>query len=425
MEDSAEIITQLLTELNALRQRVTELEAKTTLQDAANAALQESLEEQGLIEEELRQALVERDIVHQEVEATHEQYQTLFELAPDGYLVTDAAGVIREANHAAARLLERRRTQLYGLPLAGFVAQDAVQTFSALLNFLGTAPLEQPREMPFHPPRGTPFVGELTVTIQPGASRTDTRYHWLLRDVTARKDAEAALQRAEHFALLGRLAAGVSHEIRNPLGAISLHVDLLAEELHAPSPDSAAQIDQSLADIKLELGRLTDLVEDYLSLVRVAAMERTPQDLGAAVHAWVTEMEAQAAARGMAVHLNGHARLGTVAFHVNTLRRAVCNLVQNALEAMPPGGTVTISGQRTATHVELHVRDTGSGIPPEALVRIFEPLYTTKPGGTGLGLYIVREVVAAHGGQVTVESVVGQGTTFTIRLPQATPGLPA
>ena len=106
-----------------------------------------------------------------------------------------------------------------------------------------------------------------------------------------------------------------------------------------------------------------------------------------------------------------------VAVHANTLRRALLNLVQNALEAMPQGGTLTLQGRRRRTTIELDVGDTGGGIPPDQHTRILEPLYTTKPGGTGLGLYIVQEVVAAHGGQVTVQSVVGQGSTFTITLP--------
>jgi signal transduction histidine kinase len=234
-----------------------------------------------------------------------------------------------------------------------------------------------------------------------------------------RRGLERAAQRAEHFALLGRLAAGVSHEIHNPLGAIFLHVDLLEEELQQPTLDSPAQITQSLAEIKMHLMRLDELVQDYLSLVRLTTIQRKPQDLGAPVQAWSAELQAQAAARGIAVRLEGLETLGQVAFHAGTLRRAVVNLVQNALDAMPRGGTVTLQGQGTATQACLSVRDTGSGMPAARLEQIFEPLYTTKPGGTGLGLYIVQEIVAAHGGQIAVQSIEGQGTTFTITLPRA------
>jgi PAS domain S-box-containing protein len=236
----------------------------------------------------------------------------------------------------------------------------------------------------------------------------------LRREMAERRRLEREAQRAQHFALLGRLAAGVSHEIRNPLGAVFLHVDLLEEELRQPSPQSPALVAQSLAEIKTQLARLDDLVQDYLTLVRVANVQLDVQDLGRAVRTWAAEFQALAAAQGVTIAMQGLEDLGFVAFHANTLRRALLNLVQNALEAMPRGGTITLAGARTAAHVQLAVRDTGCGMPTERLDRIFEPLYTTKPGGTGLGLYIVREIVAAHGGEIAVRSAEGHGTTFTL-----------
>ena len=253
----------------------------------------------------------------------------------------------------------------------------------------------------------------------------------LRHEITERQHAEAEqrrledeTRRAEHFALLGRLAAGVAHEIRNPLGAIVLHVDLLEEELHAPSPQSPAEMRQALTEIKTQLARLDDLLQDYLSLARVATIERTTQDLGITVQAWAQEWQDRIAARGVRLQLVGLADLGYAVFHRGTLRRVVLNLVQNAVDAMPQGGTLTLAGQRTATQVQLHIQDTGSGMPAEQLAHIFEPLYTTKPEGTGLGLYIVQEIMAAHAGQVTVESALGQGTIFTLTLPQAVDATP-
>ena len=239
----------------------------------------------------------------------------------------------------------------------------------------------------------------------------------LRHEMAERQRLEREAQRVQHFALLGQLAAGVSHEIRNPLGAVFLHVDLLAEELQQPSPDRPAAVAETLAEIRTNLTRLDDLVQDYLTLVRVGSIQRTPEDLGGAVQAWAAEFQALAAPQGVRLHLEGLADLGIVAVHATTLRRAVLNLVQNALEAMPQGGTLTLTGRRTPTHVVLQIRDTGSGIARAHHTKIFEPLYTTKPGGTGLGLYIVQEIVAAHGGAVTVESAEGQGTTVTLTLP--------
>jgi PAS domain S-box-containing protein len=249
--------------------------------------------------------------------------------------------------------------------------------------------------------------------------RVQERTTALRHEIAERQRLEGEAQRAQHFALLGRLAAGVSHEIRNPLGAIFLHVDLLEEELQQPTPESPNQIAQALLEIRTQMGRLDELVQDYLSLVRVSNIELQPEDLGLCVQAWSAEMQAQAAAQGVTLQIKGLEHLGQVQFHASTLRRAVLNLVQNALDVVAKGGTVSITGYSTATQVQLQVCDTGSGIAAERLERIFEPLYTTKPGGTGLGLYIVREIVAAHGGQITVASAEGQGTTFTITLPRA------
>jgi signal transduction histidine kinase len=238
----------------------------------------------------------------------------------------------------------------------------------------------------------------------------------LQREMAERQRLEREAQRVQHFALLGRLAAGVSHEIRNPLAALFLHVDLLEEELQEPTQESAPQVTQALAEIRMNLARLEDLVQDYLTLVRTSQLERTPQDLGAALHAWAVEWQQLATNQGVLLRLEELEDLGLVTLHASTLRRAILNLVQNALDAMPQGGTLTLTGQRTATHVRLQVQDTGCGIPTEQLTKIFEPLYTTKPGGSGLGLYIVQEIVAAHGGTLAVESVLGCGTPFTITL---------
>jgi PAS domain S-box-containing protein len=248
--------------------------------------------------------------------------------------------------------------------------------------------------------------------------RVEERTAALRQAMAERQRLEQEAQRAQHFALLGRLAAGVSHEIRNPLGVIFLHVDLLEEELQQPSPESPKQVAQSLGEIKTHLARLDDLVQDYLSLVRVSTIQLEVQDFAAAMQTWSAEFQRLAAAHGVTLLSHGLETLGLAPFHASTLRRALLNLVQNALDAMPEGGTLTLIGQGTATQVQLQVCDTGSGIAAERLRQIFEPLYTTKPGGTGLGLYIVQEIVASHAGHLTVDSKEGQGTTFTIALPR-------
>jgi signal transduction histidine kinase len=263
-------------------------------------------------------------------------------------------------------------------------------------------------------------VDYMTVPIIPELLRAKVRvFVDLYRKTVAVQRLEREAQRSQHLMLLGRLAASVSHEIRNPLSAMTLHVELLQEEMRQPSLNSAETIAASFTEITTQLARLHNLVDDYLSLARVATIERTPQDLGAAVEAWAHEWQELMTTKGVTLQLDRMTHLGQAVFHKSTLRRVVLNLVHNALDAMPQGGTLTLTGEVSATHVHLHVRDTGSGIPAEQLPHIFEPLYTTKPEGTGLGLYIVREIITAHDGQITVRSSAGHGTTFTLTLPRA------
>jgi signal transduction histidine kinase len=217
-----------------------------------------------------------------------------------------------------------------------------------------------------------------------------------------------ALQRAEHFATLGRLAAGLSHEIRNPLGALFLHIDLLEEEFRDPTPESPTVILQTFGEIRTALTRLDELVQDYLSGTR--QHHRAGRAGRGCRHTSVGGGDgAPRGSAGVTVELAGHTTRVPLAFHASTLRRAVLNVVQNAIEAMPNGGTLRLECVHTATEVQLRIRDSGVGMPAAQVPRIFEPLYTTKPGGTGLGLYIVREILVAHGGQVTVDSVEGAG----------------
>jgi signal transduction histidine kinase len=117
------------------------------------------------------------------------------------------------------------------------------------------------------------------------------------------------------------------------------------------------------------------------------------------------------------LRLEGDSDIGPVALHQNSFRRVLLNLLNNAVEAMPHGGVLTLRGQRLAAHVRLEISDTGGGIPVEQQPLLFSPFHSTKPEGTGLGLYLVREIVSAHQGDITVTSAPGQGTTFTVTLP--------
>jgi signal transduction histidine kinase len=226
------------------------------------------------------------------------------------------------------------------------------------------------------------------------------------------------LRRTERLVLLGQLASTVAHELRNQLGTLVLHMDILDEEFQHATLESGIQRWESWREIKANVARLQEIVQDYLSLARLTIIQRQPADLGAFLERFAQELQGQMAARGIALRCEGLQGLGSVAFHAGTLRRALLNLVQNAVEAMPQGGAITLRGRGMESHVQVEIIDTGCGIPADQLPLLFTPWYTTKPEGTGLGLYVVHEVVTAHGGEIDAASALGRGTTFRLTLPR-------
>ena len=393
--------------LAALLQRITMLEASEAITE----------EERDAAEAALRQRTEELIATSQQLATLVQRYHALFALAPDGYLVTDAAGVIAEANQAATLLLGSTLEELLGTPLLVYVAPADRQAFQTQLARLRQQARVQDWELTFAPPRARPFPADLTVTVGHVVHETQATLHWLVRDLTARKQQEAERRRTETLTLLGTLAAGVAHEIRNPLASIFLQADLLGEDLQTLPEALRASMQETLGAMHTGCTRLQAIIEDYLSLARLPSLQGVAADVGAFLEAFTQELRPLCAARGITLALEGVATLGTGVFHPSTLRRALVNLAHNALEAMTEGGTLTLRGERTGVSLTVRVQDTGSGIPAEAIPLLFTPLRTTKLQGTGLGLFVVQQIVEAHGGTLAVESACGVGTTFTLTLP--------
>jgi two-component system sensor histidine kinase HydH len=240
----------------------------------------------------------------------------------------------------------------------------------------------------------------------------------VLRDLSEMEALHHQLLQSERLGMLGRLAGAVSHEIRNPLTAIFLQTDILEDELHASDGGNRNQILRSLYVIKEEVTRLHELVQQYLSLARLSNLQREPIDLSVYLLAFCEEIQGDLDVRGVALQRGSLDGLGHVALHPNSFRRVLINLFNNAVEAMPKGGTLTLAGYIELDAVRLELTDTGCGVPPEQMTLLFSPLHTTKPEGTGLGLYLVQEIVSAHDGQIAAMSEPGVGTTFTITLPR-------
>jgi signal transduction histidine kinase len=216
---------------------------------------------------------------------------------------------------------------------------------------------------------------------------------------------------------LAQIAGGLAHEIRNPLSTMRLNLDLLAEEFHEVDSPRDKRILQRIDRVRKESHRLENVLEDFLRLVRVKDLHRTPSDLNGIVDELRDFCEPLAASQGVVIRTHYAEDLAPVPLDVDLFKQALLNLIRNAQQAMPQGGELILTTRKDGDSAILDVTDTGSGIPPEALPRVFEPFFSTRPGGTGFGLPYARRIVEAHRGTVQLETAPGKGCKFTIRLP--------
>jgi signal transduction histidine kinase len=242
-------------------------------------------------------------------------------------------------------------------------------------------------------------------------------FNEMLAGLRGKRDLEEQLQRAERSAVVGRLASGIAHEIRNPLNFINLSIDHLREAFAPKDESLRTPYTHILTTIKDELARLNRLVSDFLSYGRPANLKLREIDARALVEEVRDLVKAQAEQQGvkLGVEQNG---AGDTKLRADAEQIKTCfsNLMINAIQAMPGGGKLDVSLRPNNSHLEIEFVDTGSGIAPEALEQIFEPYYSTKETGIGLGLPLTKKIVEEHGGQISVESEPGRGTTFTVTL---------
>jgi two-component system cell cycle sensor histidine kinase/response regulator CckA len=230
-------------------------------------------------------------------------------------------------------------------------------------------------------------------------------------DITERKQMEQYVLHTERLAAMGRLAAALAHEINNPLHAIGNGLELVLD-----FPLEAGEQREYLQAALREIERLQALTGRVLDFARPPQLERRPIDAAEIVHHALALSSKQLQHNQIAIELNLPGGLPQVMASRDHLTQVFLNLIINAIEAMPQGGTLSISACSRDDHVELSFADTGAGIPPESLAMIFEPFYTTKEDGTGLGLAVSHNIIREHGGSITVRNTSG-GAEFTLSLP--------
>ena len=239
----------------------------------------------------------------------------------------------------------------------------------------------------------------------------------LVQDVTERKNRESRLRRAESLASLTTLAAGVAHEIKNPLGSMGIHIQLIQRAIKAGKPLDEATLGHDLEVINEEINRLNGIVVDFLFAVRPMDTTLILGSLNKVVADLVEFLEAELTQAGIRTELDLEKHDDTVLMDERFLKQALLNLVKNSMHAMTDGGKLTFKTKRNGDAMSIQLVDTGAGIPEDVLEKIFEPYFTTKDFGSGLGLTLVYKIVKEHGADIQVNSKVGTGTTVTIAFP--------
>ena len=242
-----------------------------------------------------------------------------------------------------------------------------------------------------------------------------------LRDeMLARHLAEEARLQAERLAVVGTMAAQVAHEVRNPLGSITFNLELLSREITALAETSSYSPEEGhflVSQFKQELNRIKQVVDGYMQLARLPRIEHHIFEL----HEYLSQKlqliapELQEAGVTLAQHFDP--AIDTVDTDSDKLWQVLVNLIRNARQAMPDGGNLTIFTSTNETELSISVRDTGKGIAPENMPKLFTPFFTTKAEGTGLGLVLVQQIISEMGGKISCQSESGRGTTFTITFP--------
>ncbi|MDR0636430.1 MAG: PAS domain-containing protein [Treponema sp.] len=253
-----------------------------------------------------------------------------------------------------------------------------------------------------------------------------------IEDITEKRSKEALMRRMENLASLTTLAAGVAHEIKNPLGSLSIHIQLIQKVTNANKaayfeerePDDSSEtaryfklLDKYLAVVNEEIDRLNHIVVDFLFAVRPMDMDLREGDINEIIRELISFVGVELEQTHIASELRLAKDLPAISFDERHIKQVLLNLIKNAIAAMAEGGVLTVITEATDTEVFIRINDTGIGIPEEDLSKIFEPYFTTKATGSGLGLTLVFKIIREHRGEITVKSRPNEGTCFTISLP--------
>ncbi len=343
----------------------------------------------------------------------NEQLEVVLNSMNDGVIVADVEHYVLFANKAAERVVPVAPGDWYDRVIWDYIQDPDISSF--VRETLVNQESVMDREFTLD---NNGFTRILSCSIMP-LVRNGQIHGSILRieDISEKRGREARLRRAESLASLTTLAAGVAHEIKNPLGSIGIHIQLIQRALNGQGEIDREAIENNLNVINEEIDRLNKIVVDFLFAVRPMDINLEERDLNAVVGDLLEFVQPELEQAGIQLERSFEPDLPTLNLDEKHFKQALLNIVKNAIAAMPDGGTLRVASQLSGEMVVLRISDNGVGIADDVLGKIFEPYFTTKDFGSGIGLTLVYKVIKEHMGDIAVISEEGKGTTFTITLP--------
>jgi len=340
-------------------------------------------------------------------------FETIFNTLQEGIVVVDSKGRILYLNHAITTLLGIDPARALGTPISQYLKELDWPTILAEGRVVN-------RDLEVFYPQQR-YLNFYLVPLE-GKDTSLMGFAIIFHDLTARRDQAREAIESEKLNAVTLLAAGVAHELGNPLNSLNIHLQLLERDLRLRKGDKGESDDDLLESVRIarsEVGRLDTIISQFLGAVRPAHAVRTMVSINTVVRESLAFLQPEIKDRDVIVQEELAEALPLIPANVDQLKQAFYNLIKNAVQALTHGGILRVTTSRSDTHLQISFEDNGTGISVEDMAHITEPYFTRKKNGTGLGLFIVQRILHEHGGHLELLSEPGRGTTARILLPLA------